>query len=160
MYQTNCRHCIMKQVLLHPESSQELHIVTIKLITLSTSHTTENMFCSSFVEHKMTCRKLNCVCCLSVWHNCADFNFILILAHCAVNGICCKFVLGHRQHSCEVSWPAVQNNPIKVCPIGHLQSQEPVHWCPTGRGIVLFDRRPTVLFHLCVSYLFLYWCFN
>lgn len=51
----------------------------------------------------------------------------------------CKFVLGHRQHSCEVSWPAVQNNPIRVCPIGHTQGQESFHWCPTNQAIVLFS---------------------
>ena len=62
--------------------------------------------------------------------------------------LCCEFVLGHKQHSCEVSWPAVQNNPIKVRPIEHTQLQESVHWCPTGQAIVLSDSRVAVLLYL------------
>lgn len=45
---------------------------------------------------------------------------------------CGMFVLGHRQYSCEVSWPAVQNNPIKVPPIKHTQGRDSFpqtsHW--------------------------------
>lgn len=76
------------------------------------------------------------------------FRCKLFLSHTEVNRTYCTFVLGHRQHSCGVSWPAVQNNPIKVCPIGHTQGQDSFHWCPTGQTIVLFDSRVAVLMYL------------
>lgn len=47
----------------------------------------------------------------------------LIHKHNTVDGICCKFVLGHTRRSCEVSWPAAQINPIKVRSMGHTQAR-------------------------------------
>lgn len=92
-------------------------------------------------DNRLHLKRLNCFSCIS-----NSFSSTFILFHNVVNWTHCKFVLGHRQHSWEVSWPAVQNNPIKVCPVGHTQGRESFHWCPTGQTVVLFDSSCIIIF--------------
>lgn len=60
------------------------------------------------------------------------------------------------QHSCEVSWPAAQNNPIKVCSMGHTQGQEAAQQRLMGKTIVLLHSRLIRTFYLCQGELWLW----